>query len=440
MAEIIRMPLMSDTMTEGVLVEWQKKIGDDIKAGDVLAEIETDKATMELESFQEGKLIHIGVEAGATVPVNAILAILGEEGEDISAILAAENSNNGASKEPEKPATQEAPAKESVKTPPVAATPPANQAVTTPPPTQHDNERIKASPLAKRLAKEKGIELTAITGTGEGGRIVKRDVEGFVPSPQTSPTISPAVIPEKAPPTVAPIVLPSVVGEEAYEDVPNSQIRKTIARRLGESKFQAPHFYLKMSINMDAAIAARKKMNEVSPAKISFNDMIIKAAAMALRSHPDVNAGWMGDFIRFNKHIHIGMAVATEIGLLVPVIKFADNKSLSYIAAETRQMAGKARNRKLSLDEMQGDTFTISNLGMMDIEDFTAIINPPASCIMAVGTITKVPRFNEKDEMIPTSIMKVTLSCDHRVVDGAVGAAFLQTFKSLLEEPVRMMV
>ncbi len=449
MAEIIRMPLMSDTMTEGVVVQWHKNIGDEVKAGDLLAEIETDKATMELESYQEGHLLHIGAQPGETVAVNAIIAILGNKDEDVKAIIEEE-----AKAETSKP-TEKEPEKVSE---PVAPTPPAPMPVHTPAPVsavqpQTTNPapsgRIKASPLAKKMAAENKINLSLVTGPGDEGRLIKRDVVAYLASASASSTSAggtsaggtSAVGGNVSKSAAQPVfILPQVVGEESFKDVPNSQMRKTIARRLSESKFGAPHFYLKMTICMDSAIVARKKMNEVSPAKISFNDLVIKAAAMALRAHPAVNASWLGDVIRYNNHINVGMAVAVDEGLMVPVIKFADSKSLSHIAAESRLLAGKARERKLDMAEMTGNTFTISNLGMMDIDDFTAIINPPDACIMAVGKIEKVPSFNEAGEVVAKNLMRVTLSCDHRVVDGAVGAKFLNTFKSNLEEPVRMMV
>ncbi len=429
---------MSDTMTEGVVVEWHKKIGDPVSAGDLMAEIETDKATMELESYQSGTLIYIGAQPGDAVAVNGIIAILGEEGEDIEAILASEKSVDEASAETPKEESKKSstPAPTPTPSPPPAPSPVAEiqeQAVVK---TASANGRIKASPLARKLANENNIDLSTIQGSGDGGRIVKKDVEAYISNAPSVQAVK-AGAPAKETPQ---IVLPEIVGTEQYEDIRNSQMRKTIARRLGESKFQAPHFYLTMEINMDSVIAARKKMNETSPVKISFNDIIIKAVALSLRQHPQVNASWMGDFIRYNKHIHIGMAVAVDEGLLVPVIRFVDNKSLSHIASETKVMAGKARDRKLSPDEMSGNTFTISNLGMMDIDEFTAIINPPEACIMAVGKIAKVPKVNDAGEIVVQSVMKITMSCDHRVVDGAVGARFLQTFKSLLEEPYRMLV
>jgi len=425
---------MSDTMEEGVLVAWSKKIGDTIAPGDVLAEVETDKATMELESYQAGTLIYIGVEPGAAVPVNGILAILGEKGEDVSEILAKEEAAS---------ATEEAPAKEETPAEPVSVAPsptsiPAQTPVVAPaaaPVTADSNGRMKVSPLARKMASDSGIELSQVSGTGDHGRIVKRDIEAYLKSGGAAKSAD-----APAAQAAAPIVLPQIVGTESSRDVKNSQMRKVIAKRLGESKFGAPHFYLRMEINMDRAVESRKAMNAYSPVKISYNDMIIKAAAVALRKHPQVNASWLGDVIRYHDHIHIGMAVAVDEGLLVPVIRFVDAKALSHIAAETRELAGKARSRKLTPNEMQGNTFSISNLGMMDIEEFTAIINPPDACIMAVGTISKVPKFNENDEVVVRNVMKITLSCDHRVVDGAVGAAFMQTFKALMEEPMRLLV
>lgn len=427
MAEIIRMPLMSDTMTEGVIASWLKNVGDKIEPGDILAEVETDKATMELENYEEGTLLYIGAKEGDAVPVNGIIAIVGEEGEDYQALLdGAESASQAApadaatpATEPETPVAEPAPAAASVPSsahaPSAATEPVAN------------GQRVKASPLAKKLAAEKGIDITLVQGTGEEGRIVKRDIEQYTPAAQPAAAAA------------APITLPSVVGEERYTEERVSQMRKAIARRLSESKFSAPHFYLTVSINMDKAVAARKSMNELSAVKISFNDMVIKAAAAALRQHPKVNASWLGDTIRYNEHIHIGMAVAIEEGLIVPVIRFADNKTLSHIAAETKDMGGRAKQKQLQPEEYTGNTFTISNLGMFGIEEFTAIINPPDACIMAVGGISQEPAVVD-GEIKPAHIMKVTLSCDHRVVDGALGAQFLQTFKGLLEDPVRMLV
>lgn len=402
MAEIVRMPKLSDTMTEGVLAKWHKKIGDKIKAGDVLAEIETDKATMEFESFQDGVLLHIGVADGATAPVDSILAILGKEGEDISALL-----NQPTSKE-----SKAAPVEEKTS----SVTTAAPQVVSE---SQKDNSgRLKASPLAKSIAKEKGIDLSQVTGSGDGGRIIKKDIENFKASAKSTPQSG-------------------MIGQESYEDVPLSQMRKTIARRLSESKFNAPHFYLTMEIDMDNAIEARKAINN-SGVKISFNDLVVKAAAMALRKHPKVNASWLGDKIRYNHHVHIGVAVAVEDGLVVPVLKFADAKSLTQIGEEVKTFAAKAKEKKIQPADMEGNTFTISNLGMYGIDDFTAIINPPDSCIMAVGGIKQVPVV-KNGQIVAGNIMKITLSCDHRSVDGASGSEFLLSFKQYLENPVLML-
>jgi pyruvate dehydrogenase E2 component (dihydrolipoamide acetyltransferase) len=412
MAEVINMPKMSDTMTEGVIVSWLKNVGDDIKPGDILAEVETDKATMELENFVKGTLLHIGIPAGGSVPVDALIAIVGQKGEDISALLQA--SPKTASAEPKN---------EVAETTKNAHETPATEQIEN---AQHGSDsRVKASPLAKSLAKEKGIDLAAIAGSGDNGRIVKKDIENYNPSTKTSQTVT--------------ISLPQIVAQESYTEVAVSQMRKAIARRLSESKHTAPHFYLTMSINMDKAIAARKQMNEYSEAKISVNDIIIKAVALALRKNPNANSSWLGDKIRYNNHINIGVAVAIEDGLIVPVVKFADNKSLSHISTEVKQLAEKAKNKKLQPNEFEGNTFTISNLGMFGIDEFTAIINPPDACILAVGA-AKETVVAENGQMKISQIMKVTLSCDHRVVDGAVGSAFLATLKDLLENPVKMLV
>ena len=416
-AKEIRMPLLSDTMTEGKIVAWNKKVGDKVKSDDVLAEVETDKATMEVVGYEEGTLLYVGVEAGKAAKVNEIIAIVGKAGTDVSAYVAAEKS--GANAVTAMAASQT--------TAPAAAAQ-AQEAAS----AANTDGRIKASPLAKRLAAEKGIDLSSVNGSGDGGRITKKDIDSYTPS--VAPT---AQAPASS--TAAPVATFTPAGQEAYTDVPLTQMRKTIARRLGESKFSAPHFYLTMEINMDNAIAARTAMNEVSPVKISFNDMVIKACAVALRQHPDVNSSWMGDFIRQNHHIHIGSALALPEGLIVPVIRFADQKTLSQIAADAKQLYAKARDKKLQPNEFSGNTFTISNLGMMDIEEFTAIINPPDSCILAVGNIREIViRMNGQFDV--TNVMKVTLSCDHRSVDGAVGAAFLQTLKKYLENPVTMLV
>jgi pyruvate dehydrogenase E2 component (dihydrolipoamide acetyltransferase) len=412
----IRMPLLSDTMTEGKIVAWNKKLGDFVKSDDVLADVETDKATMEVVGYEEGTLLYIGVEAGSAAKINEIIAIVGKAGTDVSAYIAAEKSGANAAIATVPTGTNQAA--------PVVATATIEPAAV----DNTTNQRIKASPLAKKLAADKGIDLLKVNGSGDNGRITKKDIDTYVPA---------AAMPATAATTAAPRA--TVVGQEGHTDVPVTQMRKVIARRLGESMFTAPHFYLTMEINMDNATTARVAMNEVSPVKISFNDMIIKACAMALRKHPDVNSSWMGDVIRLNHHIHIGSALALPDGLIVPVVKFADQKSISQIAADAKELYGKAKDKKLQPAEFSGNTFTISNLGMMDIEAFTAIINPPDSAILAVGAITeKVVK--KGDGFAVTSIMKVTLSCDHRSVDGAVGASFLQTVKKYLQNPVTMLV
>ena len=427
MAEVVYMPKLSDTMTEGVVATWTKNVGDAVKSGEVLAEIETDKATMEFESFYDGVLLHIGVETGKAAPVNSVLAIIGSAGEDISAILAnAAAGAPGASTEAETPAP--APAAPAPTAPPVAASAPNPAPVAAPaaaPVANNSNsDRVFASPLAKKLAAERGIDIHAVGGTGENGRIVKRDVDHYVP--YTPAANTPAY-------TAAP------AGTVSFTDEPISQMRKTIARRLAESKFTAPHFYLTLDIDMDAAIATRKGLNSIEGVKVSFNDMVIKAVAMALRKHPAVNSAWMGDFIRRNEHVNIGVAVAVEDGLLVPVVRFADGKGLTQISAEVRDYAQKAKDKKLQPSDWEGNTFTISNLGMFGIESFTAIVNPPDACILAIGGIKEVPVV-KNGQVVPGNVMKVTLSCDHRVVDGASGAAFLQTFKTYMEQPAAMLL
>jgi pyruvate dehydrogenase E2 component (dihydrolipoamide acetyltransferase) len=416
-ATTVTMPKMSDTMTEGVIASWLKKVGDEVKSGDILAEVETDKATMELESYEDGTLLYIGAEAGDSVAIDGVIAIIGEKGADYETLLKAEASKQASVAED----TNHAPKPEAVEEAAQAPAPVTPQATT------QENGRVKASPLAKRLAVELGYKLSDIKGSGDAGRIVKRDVETHVPATSSQETATTSV------------AIPAVVGEESYEEVAVSQMRKTIAKRLAESKFTSPHFYLTMEIDMDNAIAARKSLNEVSPVKISFNDLVVKAVAASLRQHPKVNAAWLGDKIRYNKHIHIGVAVAVEEGLLVPVIRFADSKSLSHISVEVKDLAGKAHDKKLQPSDWEGNTFTISNLGMFGIEEFTAIINSPDACIMAVGGIKQTPVV-KNGEVVPGNVMKVTMSCDHRVVDGAVGSAFLQTFKQLLEDPVRILI
>jgi pyruvate dehydrogenase E2 component (dihydrolipoamide acetyltransferase) len=415
MAEIIRMPKLSDTMTDGVVAKWHKKIGDKVKSGDLLADIETDKATMEFESFQDGVLLHIGVEQGKTAPVDSILAILGNAGEDISAIIAEE----GKRKAVESISSAKAEVKEVViekKSEIESKALPQNVVVEKLSESQH-SDHLKISPLAKRLAAEKGISVNALKGSGDHGRIVKRDIDNYKSQGGA---------------------MPQFVGVESFTEEPVSQMRRTIARRLAESKFSAPHFYLTMAIEMDEMIKAREAINTVAATKISFNDLVIKAVSLSLRAHPKVNASWLGDKIRYNQHIHIGVAVAVEEGLLVPVVKFADGKTLTQIGTEVRDFAAKAKDKKLQPSDWEGNTFTISNLGMFGIEEFTAIINPPDACILAVGGI-KQTAVIKNGQVVSGNVMKVTLSCDHRVVDGATGAAFLQTLKHNMENPVLML-
>lgn len=420
MAEIVRMPKLSDTMTEGVVSAWHKKVGEKVKSGEVLAEIETDKATMEFESFTDGVLLHIGVEKGKAAPVDSVLAILGKEGEDITALLA-----EAAQAAPVAAAPAPAPVAAAAPAPPPAPAPaPAPVAAAAPAPAPRpvaapaaNNGRLYASPLARRLAEEKGIDIARVKGSGPEGRITKRDVEGHTGGglAWSAPQV------------------------ESFEEVAVSQMRKTIARRLAESKFSAPHFYLTLEIDMARAMQVREAVNkQIAPDKISFNDLVIKAAAVALKQHPKVNSSWLGDRIRTNHHVHIGVAVAVDEGLLVPVVRFADGKPLRTIGAEVRDMAKKAKEKKLQPQDWEGNTFTISNLGMFGIEEFTAIINPPDACILAVGGIVEKPVVRG-GQIVPGHTMKVTLSCDHRVVDGATGAAFLNTFKQLLEEPALLL-
>ena len=416
MAEIVEMPKLSDTMTEGVIAAWHKNIGDSISSGELMAEIETDKATMDLESFFDGVLLHRGAEEGEAIELGGLLAVIGEKGEDVSAII--EQYKNKSAATAEETAKEEV--KEAVAEVAIVAAGNVNQAasaLTAPVTNGNGSGRVKASPLAKAIAKERGIDLSLVQGSGDGGRVVKRDVESYTPSTTAAPAI----------------------GVESARDERVSQMRKTIARRLSESKNTAPHFYLTMEIDMDQCVEARKAINEIAPVKISFNDIIIKAVAASLRQHPGVNASWQGDVIRYYDHIHVGMAVAIDDGLIVPVIRFADSLSLSQISEQAKSLAGRARDRELQPHEWEGNTFTISNLGMFGIEEFTAIINSPDACILAVGGIIEKPVV-KNGQIVPGKTMKVTLSCDHRVVDGAVGSAFLQTLKSLLENPVRILV
>ena len=421
MEEVVLMPRLSDTMTEGVIASWQKNVGDAVKKGEVLADIETDKATMELESYKDGILLYQGAKAGEKIQVNDLLCIIGKEGMGIDAIIAA--AKGGGTVAAAAPAAVEAA---------LATTPaPVAAPVVSAPAAEVVNEgRIFASPLAKKLAADKGIDLKYVKGTGDNGRITKVDIENYVPA-------AAPVAKASAAPAAASVAVAS--GVESYDEVPVSQMRKTIARRLSESLFTAPHFYLTMSINMDEAVAARVKLNENAKVKISFNDMVLKATAMALKQHPKVNSSWLGDKIRYNHHINIGVAVAVDEGLLVPVVRFADTLSLSQLGAQVKDFAQKAKDKKLQPSDWEGSTFTISNLGMYGVDQFTAIINPPDSCILAIGGISQEPVV-KNGQIVPGNIMKVTLSCDHRVVDGATGAAFLQTLKSFLEEPLRMLL
>jgi len=426
MEEVILMPRLSDTMTEGVIADWHKKVGDMVKKGDILADIETDKATMELESYKEGKLLFIGAQKGEKIAINALLAVIGDEKKvDLEKIKSA--AAGGASA----PAAAQA----------SGAAPAANQA--TPATTVAEavhfglsvsaDGRIKASPLAKKLAAEKGIDISQVPGSGDNGRIVKKDVDSFVPGKAVAAAATPAATGGK------PAAVPASVGQVSYDEVPVSQMRKVIAKRLAESKFTAPHFYVTMSIDMDKAVESRARMNEVSPVKISFNDIVLKAVAIALKQHPAINSSWLGDKIRINHHVNIGVAVAIEDGLLVPVVRFADTKSLSQIGAEVKDLAQRAKAKKLQPSDWEGSTFTISNMGMFGVDEFTAIINPPDACILAVSAIQQVPVV-KNGAVVPGNVMKLTLSCDHRVVDGATGSAFLQTVKGYLEEPLRMMI
>ena len=447
-ASVVLMPKMSDTMEEGVIASWLKKVGDAVESGDILAEVETDKATMELESYEDGTLLYIGVEEGGAVPVDGVIAIIGEEGADYEKLLKAQsgkktkkedNSDSEAKGSSDEQATEVSSEEAEGDEKDAPAYAPSRSTNGSSSDASADG-RVKASPLAKKMAEEKGYDLSSIEGSGENGRIVKRDVEDYQPREKPAAKPSEEKKADESPKTPsAPVALPQVVGEESFEEVKVSQMRKAIARRLAESKFGAPHFYLTMEINMDRAVAARTSINEYSPVKISYNDIIIKAVAAALRQHPKLNVSWQGDTMRLNQHIHIGVAVAVDEGLLVPVIRFADNKSLAHIASEVKELAGKAKNKKLQPQEQEGGTFAVSNLGMFGIEEFTAIINPPNSCILAVGGIKETPIVKD-GAVVPGHVMKVTLSCDHRTVDGALGAAFLQTLKAFIEEPLRIMI
>ena len=425
------MPKMSDTMEEGVIAGWLKKVGEEVKSGDILAEVETDKATMELESYDDGFLLHIGVKDGESVPVDGVIAIIGEKDEDVSSILNDLKSKKEEENEKESVVISnddedKIESKENI----IPSVEVKEKSLSTVEVKEtidsENNSRIKASPLAKKLALEKGINIHEVSGSGDGGRITKKDIENFSPTKTITDTESE-------------IVLPKIHSEESYEEVTVSQMRKTISKRLAESKFTAPHFYLTMEIDMDNCIEGRKKINDTSEIKISFNDIILKACAVALRKHPMVNSSFLGDKIRINHHVHIGVAVAVDEGLLVPVIRFADNKSLSHISSEVKSLAGKAKSKQLQPSEWEGNTFTISNLGMFGIDEFTAIINPNDSCILAVGGIKNTPVV-KGEEIVPGNLMKVTLSCDHRIVDGATGSSFLKTLKELIEDPIKILV
>ncbi len=419
---VITMPLLSDTMTEGVIAQWNFKVGDTIKSDDAIADVETDKATMEVTAYADGTLLYVGVEAGQAAKVNDIIAIVGPAGTDVTPLLNQKPAAKAQAKaEDKKEATAAAPAEAAAETPAAAAS----------------DARVKASPLAKKIAKEKGIDLSQVKGSAEGGRIVKKDVENFTPS--AAPAAAAASAPAKAAEAdVKTVSLPQYIGEERFTEKPVNQMRKTIARRLSESLFTAPHFYLTVSIDMDNAIAARAQINEVAPVKVSFNDIVIKAVAIALKQHPNVNSSWLGDKIRYNEHTNIGVAMAVEDGLLVPVVRFADGKSLSHISAEVKDFAQKAKAKKLQPADWEGSTFTVSNLGMFGIDEFTSIINSPDGAILSVGAIQQVPVV-KNGAVVPGNIMKLSLGCDHRVVDGATGAQFLQTLKALLEAPIRLL-
>ncbi|RXK81881.1 pyruvate dehydrogenase complex dihydrolipoamide acetyltransferase [Filimonas effusa] len=419
--EVVLMPRLSDTMTEGVIASWQKNVGDAVKRGDILAEIETDKATMELESYKDGILLHQGAKPGEKIQVNDLLCIIGKEGTDVQAILNGLKSGGTA---PAAAPKAEQPKAESN----APASAPAAQSGGAAAPQVVNEGRIFASPLAKKVAEEKGIDLKYVKGSGDNGRIVKADIENY--KPQAAPQQAPAA---KSAAPAAP------AGQVSFDEIPVSQMRKVISKRLSESKFGAPEFYVTMVIDMDAAVAARTKINENAKVKVSFNDLVLKAVALSLKQHPAINSSWLGDKIRINHHVNIGVAVAVDEGLLVPVVRFADTKTLTQISSEVKDFAQKAKDKKLQPSDWEGSTFTISNLGMFGVDEFTAIINPPDSCILAVGGISKVPVV-KNGQVVPGNIMKVTLTCDHRTVDGATGAAFLQTVKNYLEEPLRMLL
>lgn len=417
-ATVITMPLLSDTMTEGVIAQWNFKVGDAIQSDDAIADVETDKATMEVTAYADGTLLHIGVEEGQAAKVNDIIAIVGPEGTDVTPLLKQRSAKPKEQKQGKGEDKQDKAAAKTEQTSTSGG--------------ESDSARVKASPLAKKIAKEKGIDLSQVKGSAENGRIVKKDVENF------KPTAAPAAAPAASLSEATTISLPQFVGEERYTEKPVNQMRKTIARRLSESLYSAPHFYLTVSIDMENAIAARKQINEVAPVKVSYNDMVVKAVAAALKQHPNVNTSWQGDTIRYNEHTNIGVAMAVEDGLLVPVVRFADGKTLSHISAEVKDFAQKAKAKKLQPSDWEGSTFTVSNLGMFGIDEFTSIINSPDGAILSVGAIQQVPVV-KNGAVVPGNVMKLTLGCDHRVVDGATGAQFLQTLKGLLEAPIRLL-
>ncbi|MBK0381446.1 2-oxo acid dehydrogenase subunit E2 [Pedobacter sp. SD-b] len=434
-ASVIRMPALSDTMTEGVINKWNFKVGDKIKADDSLADVETDKATMEVVGYEEGTLLYLSVKEGEAVPVNGIIAIVGKEGTDISPLLNDASTENKEEKKEETaasatPNTNAAPVKEKTKE--------EEKPTTSEDPTSGDGGRVKASPLAKKLAQDKGINLNDVKGSAEGGRIVKKDIEDFKPSEKSANQINETSPTAPSKPTAPAPVIPQYIGEEKFTEKPVSQMRKAISRSLTESLFTAPHFYLNITVDMDGAMAARTQINTVAPVKVSFNDIVIKAVAIALKQHPAVNSSFRGDKIRFNEHTNIGVAMAIEDGLLVPVVRFADGKSLSHISMEVKDFAQKAKAKKLQPKDWEGSTFTVSNLGMFGIDEFTSIINTPDGAILSVGAIQQVPVV-KNGAVVPGNIMKLSLGCDHRVIDGATGAQFLQTLKALLEQPIRLL-
>ena len=426
--EVVTMPRLSDTMEEGTVASWLKKEGDQVEEGDILAEIETDKATMEFESFYKGTLLHIGIQEGETAKVDSLLAIIGPEGTDVSGVISGAKSGGAkkeSSKKEEQPKQKEAPKKqEAKKEEPKQKEAPKKKEESKPASknTSSSDGRIFASPLAKKLAEEKGIDLGKVSGSGENGRVVRKDIENYTPAAAGGAAVQQFV----------------ATGEESYEDVNNSQMRKAIAKSLGKSKFTAPHYYLNVEFNMENMIAFRSQFNQLPDTKVSYNDMIIKAVAIALKQHPQVNSQWFDDKMRLNHHVHIGVAVAVPDGLVVPVVEFANEKSLQQINAEVKELAGKARNKKLKPEEMQGSTFTISNLGMFGITNFTSIINQPNSAILSVGAIIEKPVVKE-GKIVVGNTMTLSMACDHRTVDGATGAQFLQTLKTYIENPVLML-